>query len=245
MASDGSILSTEAGRRLQSSTTTYMTLQSDRHVVHELGTSCSNVNGGTHIQLLPTKADNSVSWDSSPTDATADLSLVAVNLDWTTLLIQRFPAPFKVVHGASCSSAPSLNLQLETTVQTLVVSGTLTVSGTAVLPSLWTEPMTWTNLYIPSGSEQHGGMPQCAVSKGVVYLRGGVRGANGNFGHGNAIVQGLPTEATPSRYLVVLMAIHNQNHVARIHIEPAGQLSFQGGDHAREVIFDGISYALP
>ena len=39
-------------------------------------------------------------------------------------------APMKVVHDTDCSAAPTLDLQLSTTVQTLAVSGTLTVGGT-------------------------------------------------------------------------------------------------------------------
>ena len=59
--------------------------------------------------------------------STSDLSLASVNSDWSTNEIARVPAPLKLVHDASCSSTPTLELQLNTTVESLTVTGQLHV----------------------------------------------------------------------------------------------------------------------
>jgi len=123
VAPNGSTSST-AGRRLTTSTP-LMALQSSRHVVHQLGASCANAQG--YLELLPTKSDGTVAWDPSPIDATTDLALVQVQSDWSTLDVHRFPAPFKMVHDASCSTTPTLELQLNTN-----VAGSLSVNGVGV-----------------------------------------------------------------------------------------------------------------
>lgn len=111
-------------RRLQSSAgATHLSLPS-RHV-HEFpsGHTCGDVAG--FMAMLPVKkADSAPTWQTSPSDVTADASLVKVASDWSTTAISSLPVPIKVVHDASCSAAPSLQLQGNTD-----VAGTFTVNG--------------------------------------------------------------------------------------------------------------------
>ena len=96
--------------------------------LHEFQNGGSCQPGTEWLQFLPKKrSTNAVTFSKSISDAAADLSLVSVNSDWTTTQIQAVPAPFKVVHDASCSSNPTLELPLDTT-----VSGTLTVGSTNI-----------------------------------------------------------------------------------------------------------------
>lgn len=55
-----------------------------------------------------------------PTVAAAEVSLASVSAkDFTVSQIQRFAAPFKVVHDSSCSSAPTLDLGLAVTINSV------------------------------------------------------------------------------------------------------------------------------
>ena len=67
--------------------------------------------------LLPVKSDGSLTWSPSPSDLPADanVSLVAVETDWATSEVQSFPNPFKIIHSADCTAAPTLELPLRTT----------------------------------------------------------------------------------------------------------------------------------
>ena len=51
----------------------------------------------------------------SPTVGSDDVSLVSVSGYWQPNVIQRFPAPFKLVHDGACASPPTLELQLNAT----------------------------------------------------------------------------------------------------------------------------------
>jgi len=123
----------EDQRRLQQdSTPTYAAMPAWQ--LHEFPNahSCSL---GSRMRLLPkSRVGDSLSWSISHADAASDLSLVTVGGSsyWATSEIQTMPTPFKVVHDASCSSSPTLDLPLSTTVQTLTVSGTLTVGSTDI-----------------------------------------------------------------------------------------------------------------
>ena len=67
--------------------------------------------------LLPVKSDGTLSWSKAPSNLPADanVSLVAVETDWSTSKVSSFPNPFKIHHGADCSAAPTLELPLATT----------------------------------------------------------------------------------------------------------------------------------
>ena len=68
----------------------------------------------------------------SPTVASSDLSLISVSGYWQPDEIQRFPAPFRVVHDSSCAQEPTLCLGLNTSLPSLSVDGSLTVAGVDV-----------------------------------------------------------------------------------------------------------------
>ena len=56
-------------------------------------------------------------------EATGEMSLTQVATDWSMAEIQRMDPPIKVVHNSDCSSAPTLELPLATTVNQLTVNG--------------------------------------------------------------------------------------------------------------------------
>jgi len=115
------------GRRLTGGSSTYITVPAKQ--VHELPAShtCSNTNAAESVIQLRKVASS----------ANVDLASVTMQ-DFTPSTIQTMAAPLKVVHDASCSNPPTLDLPLSTTVQTLTVpsGGTLTVGGIDVGASL-------------------------------------------------------------------------------------------------------------
>ena len=115
-----------AARRLDATGATHVSVVS-RHT-HEFPSShtCGTVAG--YMAYLPIKADGSVSWKRSPSDVTEQYSIGTVADDWTQTRLQALDTPLKIVHDAACSVAPTLDLSLATTVQTLTVSGALTAS---------------------------------------------------------------------------------------------------------------------
>ena len=64
------------------------------------------------------------------------------------------------------------------------------------------------------------------------------------FGVGKNGMGTLPASARPSSYVVLSLTIHNQNHLARVHVETNGDLAVQGGGNAREILLDGATFAL-
>ena len=90
-------------------------------------------NGPGKAYLKPKMAAEGMTECDYPTRGTSTQFSLMSNVDGQTRSeIQQMEAPLKVVHDSSCSSAPTLNLPLSTTVQTLTVSGTLTVGSTDV-----------------------------------------------------------------------------------------------------------------
>ena len=95
--------------------------------LHEFpsGHSCNSV--GSYTSLLPVAGSSSpaptFNKATASSEATGELSLSQVAKDWTTTEIQRMAAPIKVVHSSDCSSAPTLELPLATTVSSLTVNG--------------------------------------------------------------------------------------------------------------------------
>ena len=60
---------------------------------------------------------------------------MSVAKNWSTSEVQTFPAPWNLVHDASCASAPTLELPLATSVVQLDVTGALRVNGVDVTGS--------------------------------------------------------------------------------------------------------------
>jgi len=116
----------QAGRRLSSSSSEYIAMPAMQF--HELpnGHSCLNTAAG-YKTTAALQASGAVTWAPTPTVPAAELLFASVNSDWSTNAIQTFPAPFKIVHDASCASPPTLTLQLNTT-----VVGSLTTMGLVV-----------------------------------------------------------------------------------------------------------------
>jgi len=111
---------TDDGRRLQAGTRLAAV---PAWQLHEFQTGGTCTLPDNMVRLLPkAQATGAASYAVSVPDAAAELELVSVARDWTATDIQTMPSPFKVVHDASCSSPPTLDLQLSTTVQTLAVN---------------------------------------------------------------------------------------------------------------------------
>jgi hypothetical protein len=108
---------TGAGRALSESASS--SIASPAFLTHEFsdGHSCPNLNTSRPKMLLPVKSDGTLSWSKAPSNLPADanVSLVAVETDWSTSEVSSFPNPFKIHHGADCSAAPTLELPLATT----------------------------------------------------------------------------------------------------------------------------------
>jgi len=87
------------------------------------GHSCSNLDSGRPIQLLPVTNESSVTWNPAPSNlpSKANLSLVSVGEGWSASQVQTFPAPFTIRHDAGCQQTPTLELGLGTTVPSLVL----------------------------------------------------------------------------------------------------------------------------
>jgi hypothetical protein len=106
------------------------------------------------MQLLPKKADGTVTYDPSPTDVTTDVALVSVSSDWSTSSIDSFAAPLKVVHHAACSSPPTLELPLNTNIAGTLTVGTLTVGGADISAGSWQSGIATASGF--AGSNLHG-----------------------------------------------------------------------------------------
>jgi hypothetical protein len=91
-------------RRL-SSTPSYLALTPIQVNEFSAGNQCPNLGSSAFKQVLPVHG-GSVTWDPSPIVDSDELELTSVNADWSTNQIQRIPAPYKVVHDASCSNPP-------------------------------------------------------------------------------------------------------------------------------------------
>jgi len=156
----------------------------DAKQIHEFGYSGSCQPGSVTKLLTKTRDAGTLSYSSSLSDASSDLDLVTVTdtttAPWTTSALQTFAAPFKVVHDADCASAPTLNLPLDTTVQTLAVSGTLMVGGTDITTTIdgscpstsdtagWVALNTFSSQSTPYAADP----PRYKIQCGVVYLAG-------------------------------------------------------------------------
>jgi len=174
------------GRRLQGSSE-YAAVPAWQ--VHEFpsGHTCGT---GARMRLQPKSASGDLTWRmSSGVDASSNQKLVNVGSQWATTDVQELATPLKVVHDASCSNAPTLDLPLSTTVQTLAVSGTLTLGGADVATALQNAcPSTrdttgWMalNLFASQASADGTDPPRYKIQCGVVYLAGVSVAVSGSF----------------------------------------------------------------
>lgn len=113
------------GRRLTASLAPPEYLVVPALELHEFasGHTCPNAASGFKA-LKPVDASGAVTWAPTPFVPNATVSLGAVSNDWSVDDIQRFQAPLRVVHDASCAAPPSLELPLNT-----VVHGTFAVKN--------------------------------------------------------------------------------------------------------------------
>ena len=138
--------------------------------VHEFpsGHSCSNLNTGTATglrRILP-HTGTAVTFAPSPdwtASATNEMSLASINTDWTTNEIQRIPVPLKVVHDASCSLDPTLELQLNTEMH-----GTLLMNFPTIHPWGQLSPMD-IQAYVGFRFLQCGGTSSATQNKCLEY----------------------------------------------------------------------------
>lgn len=108
---------TSYGRRLSSTSSSYLTTGSANYFMHEFpeGHSCPNYGSAdTYRALLPATNDaGGISWKPSGEYTSPNVSLVSVSKGWSTSVIDAMPVPLKIVHDASCSSTPTLHLTLD------------------------------------------------------------------------------------------------------------------------------------
>jgi len=200
----------EQGRRLTSSSSTFIAVNAQQ--IHELpnGHSCSNTGFvESHPRLVRLDASGP-KLSVAPTVASSDISLASISAkDFTVSEIQRMANPIKVVHDASCSSAPTVEMPLNTN-----FAGTLTVQGTdvgaALAAAATTSSLTWTDLTLASGmtggATVCGGTPAWAIdAEGIVHIKGFVRGPGGSFDAPGDLFT-LPTSITPTRGRYFLVA---------------------------------------
>jgi hypothetical protein len=130
-SADGSTEPVTEGRKLTAggAPSTFLVLPGLQTHEFPNGHTCANIDayGNGFRQVLPVDNDGADSWAPSLSTTSAEVSLVSVGSDWSTNRIQRMSNAFKIVHDASCTSPPSLALQLDTS-----VSGSLTLNGQAV-----------------------------------------------------------------------------------------------------------------
>jgi len=201
----------ESGRRLTSSST-FIAVTSPQ--IHEFpsGHSCSNTGFvESHPTLLGIDSSGP-SLRGRKNLASADVSLASVDAkDFTISEIQRIAAPLKVVHDASCSSAPTLALQLDTTVSSLTVANTLMLGSLNVATELASAssasasscPSThdtagWVNMQMRSDQTVTSvDPPRYKIQCGVVYWAGHSTAATpGWWWQGGIVAHGAPTLET-------------------------------------------------
>lgn len=167
--------------------------------------------------LKPNMAAEGMTELDYPTSGTTTSFSLISNVDGQARQeIQQIAVPLKVVHDASCSSAPSLVLQGNTQ-----VAGSLTVAGVDVAQALQAaSSLVWTPLtsYLETGMTEHtapasnfGGPAEYAVRGGLVYLRGRVETSDGssfttdNAG-ANTFLMTLPSQLIPTRSQMFITA---------------------------------------
>jgi len=251
----------DAARRLSSSTPTIVSVDS-RHP-HEFpdGHTCGTIDG--FMAYLPLKADGSEQWDPSPSDVTDEYTISTVADGWSTTRLQSLPAPYKIVHDASCALPPTLTLGLNTTVtHSLTIEGSLIVQGLDILAALsgapvWTSLVTSLNTAMNVVTDEYLDTPAYAIKDGLVYLRGAVKRNGGlTFTAPFSPIMTLPAEARPAASRIVYMAAlaGGTTSIAtgvRVHILTNGVLSLQAVDAGHStsylpttIFLDNVYFAL-
>ena len=211
--------------------------------------SCPNVVADAAKAALPIDGAGAVSWSDSPTVVADELSLISVSGYWQPNEIQRFPAPFKMVHDASCAHEPSLTVPLNTTIEgTLTAAGELMVAGIEVGAKLAALSGSWQNIPINGGAASgawgyRGEIAQYLVRDGLVFLRGGV-GADGgaSMNSGDTFCQ-LPLGARPAQLAVAAVGVMGNANMARIHLNTDGTITYQGSSsNIDNVYLDGVVF---
>jgi len=215
--------------------------------VHEFSGTCQP---GTNAKLLSkSRASGTPNYTPSLNDASSDIVFVSVTdrstAPWTTSTIQTMPSPFKVVHDATCTANPTLDLPLSTTVQTLAVSGTLTVAGIEVGARLTALGGSWD--YIPLADTtawiNRAEQAKYLVRDGLVFLRGGIA----KQGVGDANIDDafgrFPVGARPVQTTVLIVAVMSNTNFVRIQIAPDGWMTYKGGGATNHFYLDGVFFA--
>jgi len=235
----------QLGRRLTGAPT-YIAV--DAQQIHELpnGHTCSNTGFSESIPKLVRLGGSGPSRQVGPTVASADVSLTSVDAkDWTLSEIQRMAAPLKVIHASDCSTAPSLEIPLNTN-----FAGTLSVGGVVVGGAL-----SWTDLPLATGYQPAFNSasltPQYALKDGLVFFRGGVQVSSGTMASGtsnsnNVFVTSLPSAISPgsSRSARMSISTYNSGSCVLVVSGSNGNIHIRGvSDNSPSVFLDGVVYA--
>ena len=234
-----------SGARRLSSATTYVSVPSRQVHAFPPSHTCSSVSG--YMQALPVQAAGGVSWKPSPSDVTSEISFASVASDWSTTEIARSPAPLVLEHDASCAAPPALRIGLNTSVESLAVTGTLTVNGVAVgggAPALQWTALTGagTNAIL---STSHS-VPSYAVSGGMLYLQGLIFKGSADWAYGDVLAT-LPAAARPARSNhLVLVSDSTTPAVKAKLMSNNGELQLQTftSGFASSIWLDGVSLAM-
>jgi len=206
------------GARRLSSASTYVSVPARQ--VHEFvdGHSCPNIGG--YMSALPVKTTGGISYDPSPSDVTDQISLEAVQNDWSTVSIDASPAPLKIVHDAACAVPPTLELQLNTSVPSLSIGGVdVAVRLAALVATPWAA-IGFSHADWVEDTTNGNNPPMYSIMGGIVYMKGGVMHGSGNSMNAGDHVLTLPMGARPSqRVNLVAWAIGGN---AAMGIEIAG-----------------------
>ena len=240
----GEVEANGGARRLSSGSSSYLSVDGDRSLVHAFPDSHScPLGSGAYKQVLPLTSSGAASWDPSPF-ATDTVQLASVGDGWTVNEIASYPAPFKLFHDSSCAVPPTLEVQLNTT-----IDGTLTVTGALTAPPLaWIAFPMASNMQRPHQTSSNGPyLAQYAIRDGLVFLRGAVGPSSGGTFSANTqhTLGTLPAEATPSSQRITRAVGFPTTGGANLFILPDGRIQFQtSSSSAQSCFLDGVSFSL-
>ena len=238
----------EEGRRLTSSPT-YVPV-STRHV-HEFPSGHSCTLNSDAPMYLAVEGGSAVFYPGTPTE-TVGLFTVEPK-DYIATATQTFTSPFKLVHDASCSAAPTLALGLSTTVNALAVASTFTLNGASVdATGTWVELPLKSGIVKLSWTDQTGDYtPQYMIKNGWVYMRGGVQKSDGSTMGWNTQISELPNAIIPKTFAAAIVAGSDGGGFVKLHIDAEGTTyaGFFGvvaaaGAFSTNVILNSIYYYM-
>jgi len=228
------------------------------HVFPE-GHSCPNMAVGRPVQLLPVNNQSATTWNPHPSDLpyAANVSLSSIGKGWTTSEVQSFPNPINIVHDASCSQPPTLDLRLPTAISQLEVTGLATISqldvtGSTTLSSLDVSGTllvngaavggdpTWLSFPVASGVSGYGVAPYYTVHAGMVFFHGCVS-KSGSFAYGDLIAT-MPSGARPQGGWWVFPLATTENNFIPLAIDASSGNIYHRSQSANNVCFDGMFY---